>query len=967
LCCGVAAQLSALDSTEPTTGYAVTLWNVRDGLRSSDIRAIAEDRDGYLWLGTRDGLIRFDGFQFVSASDEDPHIRGAVVDALVGSRDGSLWAGFADVEGVSRIRNGQVTDYVAKDGLPEGMITVLIEDRDGTVWAGGSGGLSAFQGAAWQRVDVADGLPAASVFSLFQDRAGTLWAGTSAGVFRGLNGDRAFQLYDGSSKFVQSFAQDSMGALWITESRTIVRQLDTTAHRDPLRTVQLPGMARGIICDQFGTLWVAGLGEGLFRITQSAGVNRPVVELFHREPTMAVAARSLFEDRDKNLWVGMRGGGLLRLSKSTIKTDLPLQGFTNDGVRAVASTPDRSVWVATGHRLNQFAGNQSRAFAVEDTIVLHTDRTGLLWTVTPQAVGQFVNGRVVPIAMPSGLHLDRTISLTTDTSGAVWLCNFDDGVMRWERGALRRFNELTGSRRRCSYLFTDARNRVWVGFTSGGAAVYDKGRFQLYEQRDGLATGSVAAIYQDHLESIWIVTVDGLTRIRDKQLVTVDGRQGLQGQIVPTFVEDANGDLWLGTESGSKLVRFAAAEIDKVAANPSHQLEYETYDESDGLLGPLPRVGRPGAIRAPDGTLWVFSGGRVAVINPNKMHVRQNAPVAHLERVTIDGKPVLASTDLVMPAGARMLQIEYGAISLSSASKLRFRYRLDGFSDGWVNAGPRRQISFTNLRPRSYRFHVAVTTDGVWPRSDASVGFTVLPPFYRTVWFYGLGILVAATVSWMLWWLRVRAIRNEFALVAAERARLSREIHDTLLQSLGALILQLEFVSRHLDPSQTKAREAMQRLRKHVVNCVRDARRSVWELRSPRLEQRNLAEAIEEMAQETMVALPVLIKVNVTGRVRQSRPDFEQHLLRIAQEAISNAVQHGQADEVLVELNYQGKALSMNVSDNGRGFQAEDTTAKTGDHWGLLNMRERVARMGGQLSVTSVIGQGTVVTAVSPL
>jgi signal transduction histidine kinase/ligand-binding sensor domain-containing protein len=957
-----------LESAESPAGYAVTVWTTKDGLRSGDIRSIAQDADGYLWLGTRDGLVRFDGLQFVSGPDGNWPTHGTVVIALVGARDGSLWAGFADVEGVSRLRNGQVTNYGARDGLPEGMITVLLQDREGTLWAGGLGGLSVFRDSAWHRVGSEAGLPSLSVFSLYEDRAGTLWAGTSAGVFQRPHGDPSFHLYDGSSTSVQSFAQDPSGALWITESRTIVRQLETTGRRDPLREVHLPGLASGLLFDQLGSLWVAGLGEGLLRIAQPTQTRPPVAERFRDERLAAVAARSLFVDREKNLWVGMRGGGLLRLSESVVKTNLPLAGYTNDGVRAIASTPDGSVWVATGHRLNQFAGDRTTAFAVDGAIVLHTDRAGALWVVTSRTVGRFVNGRLVSISPPPGVNLERTISLTTDARGALWFCNFDDGLLRWQNGSLTRFKDLTASgHRRCSFLLTDTRDRVWAGFTTGGAAVYEDGRFHLFEQRDGLATGSVSTIYQDHLGAIWIATVNGVTRIRDKRLTTISSRHGLGGQIVPSFVEDAKGDFWLGTESGSKLVHFAAAEADRVAADPSHQLRYETYDESDGLLGPLPRVGRPAATRAPDGRLWVFSGGRIAVIDPNKVRAPRSAPLARLEHVAIDGKDFLPSSDIVMPAGARMVQIDYGAVSLSSASKLRFRYRLDGFNDEWVNAGSRRQISFTNLQPGSYRFHVAVTSDGVWLPTDTSWGFTVPPPFYRTSWFYGLGVTVVAAACWMLWWLRVRAIRKEFELVVAERARVSREIHDTLLQSLGALTLQLEIVSRQLDPSQTKARQAMQRLRKHLVQCVREARRSVWELRSLRLEERNLVEALEAMAEETRVALPVSIRVEATGRIRQCPPDVEQHLLRIAQEAISNAVQHGRADEVVVELDYQGNSLSMSIRDNGCGFVPEPDGARPGEHWGLVNMRERITRIRGQLSVTSALGQGTVVTTVSPI
>jgi ligand-binding sensor domain-containing protein/two-component sensor histidine kinase len=940
------------------------VWTIKDGLHSGDIRAITQDTDGYLWLGTRDGLVRFDGLEFASGPGGESSTQGTVVSTVIGVRDGGLWVGFADVPGVSRIRRGQVIDYKVADGLPEGMITVLMEDREGTVWAGGVGGLSAFRGTSWQRVGMEVGLPPLSVFSLYEDRAGTLWAGSSAGVFRRPRGDARFRLFDDSSRFVQMFAEDPAGALWISESRNIVRQLGGTAPR----TVELPGPARALFFDQRGTLWVAGLGEGLFRITRPARTRSPEVVRFEDERMPGGAARSLFEDRDGNLWVGMRGGGLLRLSRSAIKTNLPLEGHTNDGLRALAATPDGSIWVATGHRLNQITGDRTRAFQVDDALALHTDRAGSLWVINPRAISRFNGERFVPVPAPPDVRLERVFSFTTDAQGALWLCSYDEGVLRWQNRTLTRISDGTALHHRpCNVIFNDRDNRVWVGFTTGGAALYENSGLQTYGTRDGLASGAVVAIYQDRHGAIWIATVNGLTRIREHQIVTADKRHGLPGRLVPSLIEDADGDVWLGTESGAQLIRFSPEELDRIASNPSHQIAYRVYDESDGLLGPMPRWGRPTAVRGHNGYLWVFSGGQVAVIDPQQPPIRRTAPMPRIERVAIDGREVSPGADFVVPPRTRTLEIDYGAVSLSLASKLRFRYKLDGFSDEWVDAGSRRQISYTNLEAGTYRFHVGVTSDGQWADAATAIAFTVYPPFYRRYWFYAVCIGIIGLGAWGGWWLRLRAIRHEFAAVIAERARVSREIHDTLLQSLGALTVQLEIVARHLDSSQSQAHAALRRLRKNLVYCVRDARRSVWELRSLRLEQRNLAEAVEEMAQETMVALPVLIRVEVAGRVRQCAPDVEQHLLRIAQEAISNAVQHGGASEVVVELDYHGKALSLRIRDNGRGFVPEEATATSGEHWGLVNMRERVTRIGGELTVNSVLGQGTVVTAVSPL
>jgi len=968
LVCGLSPYIAAQDRTEPPSGYAVTAWTIKDGLHSGDIRAITQDTDGYLWLGTRDGLVRFDGLEFEPGPPGDAPGQGTVVSALIGGRDGSLWAGFADSPGVSHISQGQVTSYSVRDGLPEGMITVLLEDRQGTVWAGGLGGLAAFRGTSWQRVGDEAGLPPLGVFSLHEDRAGRLWAGTSAGVFQRPSGHSAFQLYDGSSKFVQSFAEDSTGSVWINESRNIVRQLADKALGEPPRTLQLPGPARALIFDRQGTLWVAGLGEGLFRIKEPTAADTPRIELFQDERMLGGAARSLFEDRDGNLWVGMRGGGLLRLSRSAIKTDIPLQGQTSDGLRALAATPDGSVWVATGHRVNQIKGDRILAFPVDDVLALHADRAGTLWALTPSSISRFTEGRFVPVPAPPGVRLERVFSLTSDAQGALWLCSYDEGVMRWHAGRLTRITEGTSvNHSPCNVIFADASDRIWIGFTSGRLAVYQNGTLRMFGPSDGLASGAVVAIHQDRDEAIWVASVNGLTRIRNDRFVTADKRHGLPGRLVPSLVDDADGDMWLGTESGAQLIRFSPDEMDRIAADPSHRIRYTVYDESDGLLGPMPRWGRPTAVRARSGHLWVFSGGQVAVLDPRQPPMRRAAPVPRIQRVAIDGKEVSPLAEFVVPPQTRTLEIEYGAVSLSSASKLRFRYKLEGLSNEWVDAGSRRQISYTNLEAGAYRFQVDVTSDGRWTDAATAIAFTVHPPFYRTHWFYALCIATMGLAAWGVWWLRLRAIRHEFAAVIAERARVSREIHDTLLQSLGALTVQLEIVARSLDSSPSKAREALQRLRKNLVHCVRDARRSVWELRSLRLEQRNLVEAIEDMADETMVALPVSIRVTASGKVRQCAPDVEQHLLRIAQEAISNAVQHGRADEVVIELDYQPATLSMTVRDNGQGFVLEEAMKDTGEHWGLVNMRERVARMGGQLSVNSVLGEGTVVTAVSPI
>jgi signal transduction histidine kinase/ligand-binding sensor domain-containing protein len=961
-------RLEAADPPEPCNCYALTAWTIKDGLPVGNVLAITQDLDGYLWLGMNgSGLVRFDGFQFVVWNPSgDVALPGAFIPALVGSRDGSLWVGYDDASGVSQIRNGQVRNYSARDGLSVRAVAAMLEDSHGTLWVGGRGGLVAFHGNTWQPLGQDQGLPDLDVYSLYEDRQGVLWMGSSAGVFRQLVGENKFELHDARSKSVHSFAQDASGAMWVSDSRMIIRNLDEAKTMDVARSVRLPGSGGHLLRDEHDNLWVAALGEGLFRVHRIPATGRPLIERVNYERKFTGAARSLFQDRDKNIWVGLRAGGLLRVSEATFNTDIPLAGLTNDGVRALAASADGSIWVATGHSLNRFSGRGRTTYAFDQTVALHADKTGGLWAATARGIGRFTDGRFTPLPIRGIVRPESTLSFT-ETPDGLWLCSNDQGLFRWRNGVLTQFDDAPAvARRPCDFVYADSRGRVWVGFTAGGVAVYERDHFHFYSHGDGLASGSIQAIYEDRSGSIWIDTVAGLTRISEGHLTTVGSRNGLPDKLVPSIVEDADGYLWLGVDSASSVVRLNPEEVDKVAANPSHQIHYTLYGESDGLQGPLLSLSRPTAVRRSDGTLWFVSGLGVAVIDPHRLPERRKPPSMRIDRVLVDGKELTPLQQLALPGRMRTLQIDYAALGLSAASKLRFRYMLEGLSGDWVEAGTRRQISYTNLRPGSYRFRVDATGDGVRDGTGATWEFTVRAPFYRTYWFFGLCAVGAGVALWALWLLRLRAVRNEFALVIAERARVSRDIHDTLLQSLGAFNLQLEVVARQLD--SPRASDALQYLRRQVGECIRDARRSVWELRSPRLEAQDLPEAFQQMANNMMPAAHATIDIVVNGKARRCSPDVEEHLLRIGQEAINNALRHGRADEIRVKLDYRRHSVSLSISDNGCGFALKDDDETTTDgHWGLKNMKERADALRGRLGITSDPGRGTVIETIVPL
>jgi anti-sigma regulatory factor (Ser/Thr protein kinase) len=572
------------------------------------------------------------------------------------------------------------------------------------------------------------------------------------------------------------------------------------------------------------------------------------------------------------------------------------------------------------------------------------------------------------LSLPRAVRFEWVTSLTTDPSGSLWLCTVDEGVLRLAGGVLTPFSEAPDvSGRACNVAFTDSSGRVWLGFARGGIAVHENGRFTTYGEKDGLASGNVMAIYEDSAGAVWISTSSGLSRFSGHRFTSLDAENGLPGGIVPSIIEDGEGFMWLGVNSGSGLVRFSRAEIDKVAADRAHRIQYMMYDVSDGLQGVLHWRSHPSAVRSGDGNLWFVTGTGVAVVDPHRLPPQRPQSPPRIERVVVDGHAYSAPGRLALPRGTSNLQIEYTALELSAASKLRFRYMLEGLSPDWVDAGARREAAYSNIPPGEYRFRVSATTGGVWSEMQTVWEFSVPPPVYQTATFYLASALLVALIVWAYWSARMRTVRNRFALVLHERARVSREIHDTLLQDLGAIRLELEVVASQLDSSNRSAGESLRSLHTQVGRCIREARHSIWELRSPRLDARDLVTGLQGLADDVKKTKDVHVEVLVHGTLRQCPQEVEEQLLRIGQEALNNAVRHGQASRIDIAVDYRRDVLSVRIADDGLGFASASEPDPAAGHWGLVNMKERAASIGARFAIASDVGRGTSVEIIVPL
>jgi signal transduction histidine kinase/sugar lactone lactonase YvrE len=944
--------------------YALSVWASEKGLPPGDVFAVNQDAEGYLWLGTPSGLLRFDGSHFVpwSAINEKEPLPSGPVHALVSAHDGSLWVGLGGGGGIVRIEKGHLTRFGPQQGAPPG-VTAMLEDRQGVMWAAARRGLFRFVNDKWSLVG--EGAPSVEAFSLFEDRNGTLWAGTGAGVYRRTTS--TFELVK-PDKNVQSMAEDATGAIWVTDSNNVIRRLSDARAPRPAASVRLPASGWRLLGDRRGQVWVAAFGGGLMRLGDTTR-STPAIERFPYENRLAGSPRSLYEDRDGNVWVGMRGG-LLRLSEASFDSTVVLDGLTHDGVRTTAAGADGSVWVATGHSLNRFDRGQRTVYDLSQTTAMHSDRHGVMWVATTPGVGRMVNGRFVPEPISPSVQDTRVMAITTDSRDTLWLCSALKGLMAWDGHSLSRFEQQTSIyNRTCVAMLTDSRDRVWVGFQGGGVAVQERGTFHVFGEREGVAPGPVMGFVEDRNGGVWVATSGGVSRYLNGRFTAITPANAPLVDLVPVMVEDDEGYIWVGVNSGVGVIRFHPRELDRVAANPSYHIEYALYDETDGLQqSPLTWQSGVGAVRARDGRLWLTSGAGIAVIDPRRLPHSRRPPAPRVEAIAADGRTLSPESDLTLPSRTSTLRIEYGTVSLSSASKLRYRYQLEGYDENWVYAGQRRDVTYVNLPPNSYRFRVSTTHDGQWTEAGAW-GFAVAPPFYRTPSFVTVVALGLTLVLALAWWVRMRALRQRYALVFAERARVSREIHDTLLQSLAALGVEIEAVASQLDPAQGSARDDLRRLRRQVGHSLRDARESILELRREGLKSPNVVDSLREVAERTERTYGVHVAIAVNGRrPAHCSSDVDLQLFRIGQEAITNAIRHGHATEVRIVVNYEKDRVRLSVCDNGCGFTPdEDPPAREGGHFGLQTMRERAARISGRLDIVSRPGSGTTVETLIPV
>jgi signal transduction histidine kinase/ligand-binding sensor domain-containing protein len=953
-------------------------FTVSDGA-PGDINALAQTPDGILWIGSFSGLTRFDGARFMPyPGPGEEGLEANNVSSLFVARDGALWIGFRPV-GISVLKNGHVTRFGVEDGVPFGTVQQLAQDLDGSIWAVARQGLAHFNGKRWENIapETEFGAP----YGVLVDRAGTLWVATIRGLRARAAGDTRFREIDHRSyssprSLVLTTAPD--GEIWAAADDGLVR---ITPSKDPssAEAVAVGAVAAApLLFQRDGSLWASDGGDKHLELIRARNLPLDADGGALADPErLALASEpnvgrvlTVLEDREQNVWVGTTET-LHRFSRSNVVRDTAPPCIQNDFVEGtLVAGAEGALWIScdegTGGHIREIRDGATVGW--QDAPVFrvgYRDREGTVWFGGSAEIARLESGRlVITTLMPPQLTGRPIQALVRERSGAMWASVSRRGTYRVSDGEWIENGGLDALPHEVAYATTAGEgDSLWFGYPNSRIALIEGKTVRMFDRTQGLDVGNVLAVAIDG-KKVWVGGELGLACFDGARFVPIRSRSGEPFRGVSGIVKAINGDLWLNATSG--IARIDRSEADRVLEYPDHSVENETFNYLDGVPGSARQLSpQPSAVETTDGRIWFSTtGGIVSIDSTQLLRNTLPPPVAIWSVTTGTERHPNFGARIELPMHTSDLQIDYSAGSLTVPERVRFRSKLEGLDRDWQDVGNRREAHYTNLGPGKYRFRVtASNNDGVWNDTGASIDFVIAPAFYQTGLFYALCAVVSAAALAVLYKLRVRQmaaqIRGRLEERLAERERIARELHDTLLQGMQGLIWRFQAATDRIPPSEP-ARQLMEQSLDRADQLLGESRDKVKDLRPAARNVADLAQAIAAEGEQFSRMHPAVFRVSVLGAPRELHPIVREEGFLIAREALANAFLHAHAAHIEAELYYDKTALHVRVRDDGQGIATAvlDQGGVPG-HFGLMGMRERARKLGARLDVWSKPGAGT--------
>ncbi len=999
--------------------YLVDGWDTENNLPSSTVTSIQQTPDGYLWVGTYNGLARFDGARFVTFDPvNQPALTQTRVQGLYLDANGTLWINTFR-GGLTSYLNGEfrkewpdqpaydlhttlvssstnldtfVTQYgevlqhhpdvpaaAWKETSPPAGSRPIFHcvDAAGTLWfLTRDGHVLQFTNGVFQLLPQDGGLASGHIYTLVADVHGQVWAGAENEIAR-WNGTR-FEAATptnsvGDIQPVFMFATRS-GAMWVLDGERL-RKLEGrswTTEVEPWRGLlgAASGRAMGVHEDRAGGIWFNHYGNGLFHIAPDGRYQR--LTTADNLPGDRVGA--WFQSHDGGIWVGMDHGGLARLHDRWFHVIGPAEGLPARTALSVCGDHRGAIWIGTAGgglsawengRINRFPVGASASANFVFSIAPRPDGGAWLSASEGEDLFQFSDGRIQRV--PWDVHGIKSMLL--DHQGRLWM-GLKAGLAWWAGNSRQILNVASNSPLPAIRAMAEAPDgTIWAGADDGTLFRCTPEKLEPFRAADALAGQPIYALHADAAGVIWIGTFrGGLVRFKDGQFSRFSAAQGMPMDVISQIQEDGRGRLWLGTHQGICCVDKSA--LDACAEGRAKTVDYVAYSRHDGLPALECSDGyQPASWRGADGKLWFATVRGVVWVSPDELTTKSPPPPVRLEEFRVDGDLVpLTANKLIVPPGHKQYDFRYTALSFDAGDRARFRYQLEGFDTGWVDADTRRTAHYGPLPPRSYRFHViACNSDGVWNDVGATVTLVVKPHFYETAWFLALlsfSVLAGVTVAARR--LATRKYRRKLAqmekqhAIERDRARIAKDIHDDIGAGLTQITLLTELARRA--PEQTSTN--LERITQSARKLTKAMDEIVWAVDPQHDTFAGLMDYASAYAEDFLRVAGIRCRMDlpVTLPVISVDAELRYNLFLALKETLNNIVKHAKATEVWLRLRLKNNSFTLEIEDNGQGLA---TAGQTGDSErissgsGLGNLEKRLAAIGGRCQIHSVTGQGT--------
>jgi signal transduction histidine kinase/ligand-binding sensor domain-containing protein len=966
----------ALNRDRDITQFHHTAWLAREGA-PSQVNAVVQTTDGYLWFGSERGLFQFDGVQF-KLFEPPAGIRfpSSNINSLMATPDGGLWISF-NPSGIGLLKNG---GFVLFD-QPRFELTSFVRDLDGRVWAGTRTGLLLLDGKDWLEIANDWNFTGHRIWTMFADRSGTLWVAVDNTLVFLRRGSNKFQQTGTRVAGVVRIAQASGGQLWLSQFDGPLQALDDKGQ--VLRSPRMQFSVTNFLFDRDGGLWAGGFLHGVCRIrfpeilgNRTLTLHAPEVEWFTQKDGLTDnTVNNIFEDREGNIWVTSNTGVNRFRYSHLVPVKLP--------------SPSRYSTLIPGSRADVWIGSDVLApfrHIHRDALLSSPTRArvssayrqsdNIVWWGGIAGIWRQQNDRFDFFPQPARLPTDWIWEVfPDDRNGGLWVASGDFGLIHFKDGVWT-FPRLPEGLPALipSASFHETAGRTWLGYDDGRVFLLTREDVHKYSRQDGLDIGRIRAIRGHGLQMFFGGEL-GSAVLQDGRFTTIHTPEDHPLGAVTGIVQPADGSLWLNEQHG--IVHISSSDVLQFAKDPGHILLPQVYDFLDGLPGAAQTQFRSStAIQASDGRLWFATDNGLAWVDPAHMLQNTVPPAISITALNTESRKYALSGAPHLPKGTTTLQIEYTALSYSIPERVHFKYKLEGVEQDWHDAGNRREAVYHNLGPGPYRFRViAANNDGVWNEAGTFLDFSIAPAFYQTTWFRLLCVAALLALLLALYQFRLRQLHRQFNIAfearVTERLRIARELHDTLLQDFQAVLLFLQTASREFKTRPNEAQLLLDRAIAITAEAVTKGRNAIQGLRSFTTETSSLASALNTLGDELTgdranQDCPA-VNVHVEGATKDLHPNLRDDVWRIASEALRNAFLHAQAKRIEVDIRYGTERFRVRVRDDGRGIdpQIMGDRGRPG-HWGLRGMHERAKLVGGNLEVWSKCESGTEIQLTIP-